>query len=52
MKIEEEQVLRAVLRLASAPVEQAPRFHDEAIRALQAMPVACVVNAGAYSGPT
>lgn len=42
----EEQVLRAVLRLASDPVEQAPRFHDEAIRALQATPVACVVDAG------
>ncbi|WP_437737339.1 phospholipase D family protein [Sorangium sp. So ce1335] len=42
----EEQVLRAVLRLTSDPQEQAPRFHDEAIRALQATPVACIVDAG------
>ncbi|XXY48852.1 hypothetical protein WME91_53495 [Sorangium sp. So ce269] len=52
MKIEDEQVQRAVLRLASDPVEQAPRFHDEAIRDLQSAPVACVVDAAAYSEPT
>lgn len=42
----EEQVLHAVLRLSSDPTENAPRFHDEARRALQATPVACVVDAG------
>lgn len=42
----EENVLRAVLRLTSDPVEQAERYHNEARRALQETPVAVVVDAG------
>ena len=43
----EEQVLRALLRLASDPVEQSTRFYEEACRALQEVPIACFVDAGA-----
>ncbi|UFX46113.1 hypothetical protein HAP47_0005195 [Bradyrhizobium sp. 41S5] len=42
----EENVLRAVLRLTSDPIEQAERYHNEARRALQETPVAVVVDAG------
>ncbi|QUS40609.1 hypothetical protein RPMA_18530 [Tardiphaga alba] len=42
----EENVLRAVLRLTSDPVEQAERYHNEARRALQETPVVVVVDAG------
>ncbi|MEO7327253.1 MAG: hypothetical protein ABI193_01655 [Minicystis sp.] len=45
----EEQVLRAVLRIGSDPSEQPARFHEEVRRALQEVPVACVVDAGARS---
>lgn len=41
----EENVLRAVLRLTSDPVEQVERYHNEARRALQETPVAVVVDA-------
>jgi hypothetical protein len=42
----EENVLRAVLRLTSDPIEQAERYHNEARRALQETPVAVIVDAG------
>lgn len=42
----EENVLRAVLRLTSDPVEQVERYHNEARRALQETPIAVVVDAG------
>lgn len=42
----EDHVLRAVLRLASDPVEQSDRYHQECRRALQEVPVAVVVDAG------
>lgn len=42
----EDHVLRAVLRLASDPVEQAERYHQEACRALQETPVVAIVDAG------
>jgi hypothetical protein len=42
----ESHVLRAVLRLASDPVEQGARYHGEARQALQETPVAVVVDAG------
>ena len=42
----EDHVLRAVLRLASDPVEQADRYHHEARRALQETPVVAIVDAG------
>ena len=42
----EENVLRAVLRLTSDPVEQAERYHNEARRALQETPVAVIVVFG------
>ncbi|MHC2672580.1 hypothetical protein ACVI1J_004743 [Bradyrhizobium diazoefficiens] len=42
----EENVLRAILRLTSDPVEQAERYHNEARRALQETPVAVIVDAG------
>jgi hypothetical protein len=45
----EEHVLRAVLRIGSDPVEHPPRFQEEARRALQEVPVACIVDAGARS---
>jgi hypothetical protein len=45
----EEQVLRAVLRIGSDPVEQPARFHEDVRRALQEIPVACIVDAGARS---
>ena len=45
----EEQVLRAVLRIGSDPVEQPARFHEDVRRALQETPVACIVDAGARS---
>lgn len=45
----EEQVLRAVLRVGSDPVEQPARFHEDVRRALQEIPVACIVDAGARS---
>lgn len=41
----EHQVLPAVLHLVSDPVEQPVRFHDEARRVLQEVPVACLVDA-------
>lgn len=42
----ENDILRAVLRLASDPVEQPERYHQECRRALQQTPVAVVVDAG------
>jgi hypothetical protein len=42
----EQNVLRAVLRLTSDPIEQPDRYHAEAIRALQATPVVAVVDGG------
>lgn len=45
----EEQVLRAVLRVSSDPVEQPARFHEDVRRTLQEVPVACIVDAGARS---
>lgn len=42
----EEHVLRAVLRLTSDPIEQAERYHHEARRALQEIPVVAIVDAG------
>jgi hypothetical protein len=45
----EEQILRAVLRIGSDPVEQPARFHEDVRRALQETPVACIVDAGARS---
>ncbi len=42
----EDHVLRAVLRLASDPVEQSERYHHEARRALQETPVVAIVNSG------
>ncbi len=43
----ENQVLRALLRLRSDPVEHTTDFLHEATRALQTTPVACFVDAGA-----
>lgn len=45
----EEHVLRAVLRIGSDPTEQPARFQDDARRALQEVPVACIVDVGARS---
>lgn len=42
----EDHVLRAVLRLASDPVEQGARYHSEARSVLQETPVAVIVDAG------
>ena len=42
----EDHVLRAVLRLASDPVEQPERYHHEARRALQETPVVAIVDSG------
>ncbi|WP_257445907.1 phospholipase D-like domain-containing protein [Archangium lipolyticum] len=42
----EEQVLAAVLRLTSDPLEQPERFREEGRRALQEVPVACIVDGG------
>jgi hypothetical protein len=42
----EDHVLRAVLRLTSDPVEQSERYHSEARRALQEVPVVAIVDAG------
>lgn len=42
----EGNVLRAVLRLASDPIEQPDRYHAEATRALQAAPVVAIVDGG------
>jgi hypothetical protein len=42
----EKNVLRAVLRLTSDPIEQPDRYHDEATRALQATPVVVIVDNG------
>ena len=42
----EDHVLRAVLRLASDPVEQPERYHHEARRALQETPVVTIVDSG------
>jgi hypothetical protein len=42
----EEELLAAVLHLGSDPLEQPARYHDEARRALQEVPVACIVDAG------
>jgi hypothetical protein len=42
----EEQVLASVLRLSSDPLEQPERFREEGRRALQEVPVACIVDAG------
>jgi len=41
----EEHVLRSVLRLQGDPDEDPARFHEEARRALQEVPVACIVDA-------
>jgi hypothetical protein len=41
----EDHVLRAVLRLASDPIEQGARYHSEARTALQESPVAVFVDA-------
>ncbi len=41
----EDHVLRVVLRLASDPVAQAERYHQEARRALQETPVVAIVDA-------
>lgn len=41
----EEHVLRAVLHLNGDPEEDAVRYHEEARRALQETPVACLVDA-------
>lgn len=46
----EEQLLRSVLRLMSDPQEQPLRFHYEAQRALQAIPVAVFVDAHQRTG--
>lgn len=46
----ENDVLRAVLRLASDPVEQPERYHQECRRALQQAPVAVVVDARERQG--
>jgi hypothetical protein len=43
----EEQVLRSLLRLQGDPNEDAARYHEEARRALQNTPVACLVDAAA-----
>jgi hypothetical protein len=40
----EEHVLRSLLRLASAPEEDAARYHDEAREALRETPVACFID--------
>lgn len=42
----EEHVLRTVLRLESDPEEDARRYHEEARKALQGTPIACIVDAG------
>ncbi len=42
----EDQVLRAVFRLGSDPVEQPQRYYAEALRALQETPTAVIVDAG------
>lgn len=42
----EDHVLRTVLRLASDPVEHPGRYHDEARRALQQVPLVAIVDAG------
>jgi len=42
----EQHVLRAVLGLASDPVEQPERYHAEALRALQETPVVAIVDGG------
>ncbi len=41
----EDHVLRSVLRLRCDPEEDATRYHEEALRALQETPVACIVDA-------
>jgi hypothetical protein len=42
----EEQLLASVLRLLSDPLEQPERFREEGRRALQEVPVACIVDSG------
>jgi hypothetical protein len=42
----EEQILAAVLHLTSDPLEQPERFREEGRRALQEVPVACIVDGG------
>lgn len=46
----ENDVLRAVLRLSSDPIEQPERYHQECRHALQQVPVAVVVDAGERQG--
>lgn len=46
----EEQVLRCLLRLRGDPNEDGPRYHEEAVRALQTTPVACIVDASVRQG--
>jgi hypothetical protein len=41
----EDHVLRAILRLASDPIEQGARYHSEARSALQEAPVSVIVDA-------
>jgi len=41
----EEHVLRGLLRLGGDPEEDAARYHEEARRALQETPVACLIDA-------
>lgn len=41
----EEHVLRSVLRLTGDPEQDAARYHEEARRALQEVPVACIIDA-------
>ena len=46
----EEQVLRAILRLAGDPEEDGARFHEEARAALREIPVACLIDASVRRG--
>lgn len=46
----EHHVLRAVLQLSSDPEEQVDRYHQEARRRLQEVPVVAIVDAG-HRGP-
>ncbi|HQC95205.1 MAG TPA: phospholipase D family protein [Aquabacterium sp.] len=46
----ENHVLRAVLRLASDPIEHPERYHQECRRALQQVPVAVITDAGQRQG--
>ena len=46
----ENNVLRAVLRLSSDPIDHPERYHQECRHALQQVPVAVVVDAGERQG--